>query len=53
MTEAASTELPAEVEIASLNPVPGTRTISVPPKGGVDLLPYIKSGATIRATASG
>ncbi|HVR02816.1 MAG TPA: hypothetical protein VMT47_11840 [Polyangia bacterium] len=42
-----------EVEIAKLQPVPGTKTISIPPVPGVDLLPYIKAGASIKATASG
>jgi hypothetical protein len=40
-------------EIARLDPVPGTTSISVPPSPGVDLLPYINAGATITATASG
>lgn len=40
-------------EIARREPVPGTSSISLPPTPGVDLLPYIKSGATITATASG
>jgi hypothetical protein len=42
-----------EVEIAKLQPVPGTRSISVPPTPGVDLVPYIKAGASIKANASG
>jgi len=42
-----------EVQIAALQPVPGTNTISVPPTGGVDLLPYIKGGASLKATANG
>jgi hypothetical protein len=42
-----------EKEIARLEPVPGTKTISIPPIGGVDLLPYINAGATISAAASG
>jgi hypothetical protein len=46
------TSLP-EVEIARLQPVPGTNTISIPPTPGVNLLPYIKAGANIKATASG
>jgi hypothetical protein len=40
-------------EIARLQPVPATSTIAIPPTPGVDLLPYIKQGATITATASG
>ena len=47
-----NTSLP-EVEIARLEPVPGTGTIVIPPTGGVDLLPYVEAGATITATASG
>ena len=47
-----NTSLP-EVEIARLEPVPGTATIVIPPTGSVDLLPYIEAGATITATASG
>ena len=43
----------AEVEIGRLQPVPGTASISIPPTGGVDLLPYINAGATITAKASG
>jgi len=42
-----------EVEIGRLDPVPGRTTISIPPNGGVDLLPYINAGATITSTASG
>ena len=42
-----------DVEIARLEPVPGTTAISIPPKSGVDLLPYINAGATITASASG
>lgn len=42
-----------EIEIARLQPVPGTTSISIPPEGGVDLLPYINAGATISAAASG
>jgi hypothetical protein len=43
-----------ETEIAKLSPVPkGQKTISVPPTGGVDLLPYIKAGATIKTSATG
>jgi len=49
---AADGSLP-EIEIARLQPVPGAASISVPPEGGVDLLPYIKAGATITASASG
>src|SRR4029078_11126602 len=41
-----------EIKIARLQPVPGAASISVPPEGGVDLLPYIKAGATITASAS-
>jgi len=33
--------------------VPGTASISIPPTGGVDLLPYINAGASITAKASG
>jgi hypothetical protein len=43
----------SEVEIARLQPVPGTTSIAIPPSGGVDLLPYINAGATITAKASG
>lgn len=43
----------AEIEIARLQPVPGAASISIPPEGGVDLLPYINAGATITASASG
>lgn len=42
-----------EVEIGRLEPVPGTTSISIPPNGGVDLLPYINAGATITSTATG
>ena len=42
-----------EIEIARLQPVPGAASISIPPEGGVDLLPYINAGATITASASG
>ena len=42
-----------EKEIARLQPVPGTTTISIPPSAAVDLLPYINAGATITATVSG
>jgi hypothetical protein len=48
-----SSSLP-KVEIANSNPVPKGRTtidLSIVPK--VDLLPYIKAGATISATATG
>lgn len=41
------------VEIAKLQPVPGTATITIPPTSNVDLLPYINAGANITATASG
>ena len=40
-------------QIASLSPVPAQGTISLDPTPGVNLLPYIKSAATITATASG
>jgi hypothetical protein len=40
-------------EIARLQPVPAASTIAIPATPGVDLLPYIKQGATITATASG
>jgi len=43
----------AEKEVAQLQPVPGTSTISIPPTPGVDLLPYINAGATITARVSG
>jgi hypothetical protein len=42
-----------EVTIAELKAVPATKTISIPPKPGVDLLPYLKAGAAIKATATG
>jgi hypothetical protein len=42
-----------EVEIGRLDPVPGTTSISIPPTGSVDLLPYINAGATITSTAAG
>lgn len=42
-----------DIEIARLQPVPGAASISIPPDGGVDLLPYINAGATIAASASG
>jgi len=42
-----------EKEIAKLTPVPGTNKISIPPTPAVDLLPYIKAGAAIKATAVG
>jgi len=42
-----------DVEIARLQPVPATASITIPPTGAVDLLPYINAGATISATASG
>jgi hypothetical protein len=47
-----SSGLPQQ-EIARLQPVPGTTTITIPPTGNVDLLPYINAGATITATVSG
>jgi hypothetical protein len=40
-------------QIAALAPVPGTATISIPPTPGVNLLPYINAGATIKASAAG
>jgi hypothetical protein len=44
----------SDQEIAHLSPVPkGQTTISITPDSGVDLLPYIKAGANISATASG
>jgi hypothetical protein len=43
----------AEVEIARLEPVPGTTSINIPPTSSLDLLPYINAGATITAAASG
>jgi hypothetical protein len=42
-----------EVVIAKLQPVPATSSISIVPVPGVDLLPYIKAGASIRAAVSG
>ncbi len=42
-----------EVEIANLPVVPAETAISIPPTGGVNLLPYINAGADITATASG
>ena len=42
-----------EREIARLEPVPAKGTINLQPVPGVDLLPYIKAGAKITATASG
>ena len=42
-----------EVEIGRLEPVPGNASISIPPTGGVDLLPYINAGATITSSATG
>jgi hypothetical protein len=52
ISSSANTNLP-QVEIARLAPVPGTASITIPPTGNVDLLPYINAGATITATASG
>ena len=52
ISSSADTSLP-EVEIGRLDPVPGTRSIIIPPTGGVDLLPYINAGASISAAASG
>jgi len=43
----------AEMEIAKLEPVPDTASISIPPSGAVNLLPYINAGLTITARASG
>jgi hypothetical protein len=40
-------------QIATLMPVPKTSSIDLKPEPNVDLLPYIKSGATISATATG
>lgn len=48
-----ATGLP-DVEVARLDDVPAQGFISIPPTPGVDLLPYIKAGATkLTATASG
>jgi hypothetical protein len=53
ISSSADPSLP-EQQIAKLDPVPGTTTISIPPSPpGVNLLPYIKAGATVKATASG
>jgi hypothetical protein len=44
----------SDQEIAQLSPVSkGQTTISITPDPGVDLLPYINAGATIKVTASG
>jgi hypothetical protein len=43
----------AETKIAELSPVPDSASISIPPSGGVNLLPYINAGITITARASG
>jgi hypothetical protein len=40
-------------QIASLMPVPKASSIDLKPDANVDLLPYIKAGATISATATG
>ncbi|HEX3694322.1 MAG TPA: hypothetical protein VH374_02940 [Polyangia bacterium] len=42
-----------EIPIARLTTVPNLRTISVTPIPGVELLPYARAGASIRATAVG
>lgn len=43
-----------KVEIAKLAPVPkGKTSISLQPIDGVDLLPYIKAGATVTGSGSG
>jgi hypothetical protein len=52
ISSSANPNLP-EVEIGRLEPVPGKASISIPPTGGVDLLPYINAGATITSTATG
>jgi hypothetical protein len=44
--------LPA-IPIARLTPVPNLQTISVTPIPGVELLPYARAGASIRANAVG
>ena len=41
------------MKIADLPVVPAETTISIPPTGDVNLLPYINAGAEITATASG
>lgn len=42
-----------EVEIARLSPIPATNTISLKPTPNVELLPYSRTGAKIKATAKG
>ena len=42
-----------EKEIGKLGDVPANTSISIPPTGSVNLLPYINAGATITAKASG
>jgi hypothetical protein len=42
-----------DLEIAHLSPVPAQPQISLTVVPGVDLLPYIKAGATLKASASG
>jgi hypothetical protein len=42
-----------EIPIARLMPVPNQQTISITPIPGVELLPYARAGASIRATAVG
>lgn len=52
--EAQSGSTLPKVEIANLKPVPkGQKTIDLTIVPGVDLLPYINSGAVISATATG
>lgn len=43
----------AEREVARLDSVPATAEIWIPPVPKVDLLPYIKAGAILTATATG
>jgi hypothetical protein len=43
----------ADKEVARLDSVPATPQIAIPPAPGVDLLPYIKAGATLKASATG
>jgi hypothetical protein len=53
VSSSADPSLP-EQQIAKLEPVPATTTISIPPSPpNVNLLPYVKAGATVKATASG
>jgi len=42
-----------EVEIARLAPIPNTNTISLKPTPNVELLPYARAGAQIKAKAVG